>query len=122
MSLLQKNRFIYFFVFMCCLSSCHDKEALRAALVEQTIKERIENNYQKKKRNCAETVRKEALKIADSLMIAIALSKVDTSAQLNRPNKPSRPKVDLPTDTTPIKPLFKDSLISQIDTTTVSEN
>jgi len=50
-------------------------------------------------------------------MIKMALSKVDTSGKLNRPAKPPRPEIDLPVDTTPIRPLFEDTIVNKKDTT-----
>ena len=48
-------------------------------------------------------------------------SKVDTGGQGNRPIKPSRPDLDLPVDTTPIKPLFEDTIIHLKDTAVLLE-
>jgi len=102
------------------LSACHDKEALQQALIEKTVEEKVANHQKKKKATCKREALAEALEIADSVMIKLALSKVDTSGQGNRPIKPARPVLDLPVDTTPIKPLFEDT-IAQLDTAVLLE-
>jgi len=104
-----------------CLSACHDKEALQQALIEKTIKEKVNSFQKKKKATCKKEALAEALIIADSMMIKMALSKVDTSGQGNRPVKPARPELNLLVDTTPIKPLFEDTIVQLEDTTNLLE-
>lgn len=106
-------------LFLLCtaLYACHDKEALKQALIDKTVEERVANHKRKKIATCKEEAITEALEIADSVMIKLALSKVDTSGQGNRPVKPTRPKLNLPVDTTPIKPLFEDTVVGLEDTT-----
>jgi len=98
------------------LFACQDKAALRQVLIEKTIKEKVASFKQKKITTCTKEALAEAIIIADSVMIQLALSQVDTSGRGNRPTKPARPELDLPVDTTPIKPLFEDSIIKIIDT------
>lgn len=104
------------------LFACHDKAALKQALIEKTIKEKIANHQQKKIANCTKEALAEAVVIADSVMIKLALSNVDTSGRGNRPAKPARPELSLPVDTTPIKPLFEDSIVLLEETTTLIDN
>jgi len=104
-----------------CFAACHDKAALKQALIEKTVQDKIDNHLTKKKAACLQEAISEALVIADSTMIRLALSKVDTSGKVNRPTKPPRPEIDLPVDTTPIQPLFEDTIISKKDTNLVLE-
>ena len=101
---------------ICCLFACHDKAALKQALIDKTVKEKIASHKRKKIATCNREALAEALEIADSVMIKLALSKVDTSGQGNRPLKPARPELNLPVDTTPIKPLFEDTILHLEDT------
>jgi hypothetical protein len=93
---------------------CHDEAALKQALIDKTIRERIETHKRKKRVACHRKSLKLALELADSLIIQSALTLVDTSAKLNRPIKPKRPAIDLPVDTTPIEPLFIDTIESSL--------
>ena len=99
------------------LSACQDKAALKQALIEKTIQEKITSFKQKKIMTCTKEALAEAVIIADSVMINLALNYVDTSGRGNRPAKPTRPELDLPVDTTPIKPLFEDTIVQLEDTT-----
>lgn len=103
------------------LTACHDKTALKQALIEKTVQEKIDNHIKKKKAACLKVYMQDALVLADSLMIKLALSKVDTSNRIDRPTKPARPEIDLPTDTTPIKPLFEDSIKRTIDSSILED-
>ena len=106
---------------LCSLFACHDKVALKQALMDETILQKVASHQRKKIKACKEEAMREALIIADSVMIKLALSKVDTSGQGNRPIKPARPELDLPVDTTPIKPLFEDTIIRLEDTAVLLE-
>ena len=108
-------------ILLCTLCACHDKAALRQALIEETVQQKVTSHQRKKTKTCKEEAMREALIIADSVMIKLALSKVDTSGQGNRPVKPARPELDLPVDTTPIKPLFEDTIIRLEDTAVLLE-
>ena len=121
MNRLYKNKFLGVSVILISLSACYDKAALQQALIEQTVKEKVVNYEKKKKATCRQEALAEAVIIADSVMIKLALSKVDTGGQGNRPIKPSRPDLDLPVDTTPIKPLFEDTIIHLKDTEVLLE-
>ena len=112
------NKSYFSFVFLLfCLTSCHDKAALKQVIIEKRVQEKIDNHITKKKAACFKEAMEEALVLADSMMIKLALSKVDTSGGINRPAKPARPEIDLPVDTTPIQPLFEDTIIPKKDTT-----
>ncbi len=119
MNRLYKNIFLGVSILLISLSACHDKAGLEQGLIEQTVKEKVANHQKKKKANCRREALAEAVIIADSVMIQLALSKVDTNGQGNRPIKPARPELDLPVDTTPIKPLFEDTIIHLKDDTAV---
>ena len=115
------QRFIGITLLVSCLFACHDKAALKQALIEKTVKEKVVDYHKKKIATCTKEALEEALEIVDSVMIRLALSKVDTSGRGNRPAKPLRPELNLPVDTTPIKPLFEDSIISNPDTSLPQE-
>lgn len=104
-----------------CFAACQDKAALKQALIEKMVQDKIDNHVTRKKAACFKKAMDEALVIADSVMIQLALSQVDTSGKVNRPAKPARPEIDLPVDTTPIQPLFEDTIISRKDTNLVLE-
>ena len=114
---LKKNKILGYCSLLLFLFACHDKEALKKALIEKTIKEKVTSFEAKKRATCMREALKEALEVADSVMIQLALSKVDTSGKENRPIKPIRPNLDLPVDTTPIKPLFEEAITNSADTT-----
>ncbi len=121
MNFLLKEAVPYFVFMVFCFAACHDDVALKQALIEKMVQDKIDNHVTKKKAACFKEAMGEALIIADSVMIRLALSKVDTSGKVNRPTKPPRPKIDLPVDTTPIRPLFEDTIVSRKDTTLVLE-
>ena len=106
------NRFRIGGVCLLFLVACQDTAALKTRLINQTITEKIEAHKSKKKAACIEAALEEAKIKADSQMILLALRKQDTSVIVERPSKPVRPDLLLPVDTSPIKPLFKDSLSS----------
>jgi len=116
MNFSLKKTFFYFACLIFSLVACHDKAALKQALIAKTVQKKIDNHITKKKAACFKEAMEAALVIADSAMIKLALSKVDTSGGINRPAKPARPDIDLPVDTTPIQPLFEDTIISKKDT------
>lgn len=121
MNFLLKTIYLYFVLLAFSFTACHDEAALKQALIEKMVQDKIDNHVTKKKAACYKEAMGEALVIVDSVMIQLALSKVDTSGKVNRPAKPPRPKVDLPVDTTPIRPLFEDTIISRKDTTLILE-
>lgn len=128
MNFTLKTNYIHFIILLVCLTACHDKEALKDTLIEETVKNKVESFKRKKISTCTEEVINAALILADSLMIQLALNKVDTNSQIKRPIKPARPAIDLPVDTTPIKPLFEDTIskregaLLEIDTFENSRN
>ena len=105
-----------------CFAACQDDTALKQALIEKMVQEKIDNHIKRKRIACFKEAMEKALVIADSAMIKMALSKVDTTGKINRPAKPPRPEVDLPVDTTPIRPLFEDTITNQRDTTLILDN
>lgn len=121
MNFLLKKSALYFVLMVFCFAACQDKAGLKQALIEKMVQDKIDNHVTKKKATCFKEAMDEALVIADSVMIQLALSKVDTSGKVNRPAKPTRPELDLPVDTTPIQPLFEDTIISRKDTNLVLE-
>lgn len=116
-----KNKFLGLSLLLMATSACHDKAALKQALIEKTVQEKITSFERKKRATCQREALEEVLEIADSIMIQLALSKVDTTGKGNRPIKPIRPILDLPVDTTPIKPLFEKAITPLEDTVNLTK-
>ena len=99
---------VYILVLICIVYSCEQRDE---AAVQALIKERVAANIAQFKnrqlQQCYEKAKKEAVLVADSIVIAQALAAKDTS-QLFRPIKPSKPRVVITKDDTPIAPLFKE--------------
>ncbi len=119
MNFLLKKSAAYFVLTVFCFAACHDNAALKHTLIEKMVQEKIDHHVANKKATCFKEAMDEALVISDSVMIQLALSKVDTSGKINRPAKPPRPEIDLPVDTTPIRPLFEDTIVRREDTNLV---
>ena len=122
MILLLKNKMILSLCLSLFLVSCHDKEALKKELMDKMVKEKVEKERKRQVTTCNANALKDAIEKADSLMIKMALEQMDTTNQVTRPIKPIRPEINLPVDTTPIKPLFKDSVFSLVDTSIVRDS
>lgn len=108
MTFLQKKQLLFLICLFFFCNACHDKEALRQAMIEKIVKEKVDSYKRKKTTTCNKTILEEAVEIADSIMIHTALHQVDTSSEITRPIKPVRPDILLPVDTSPIRPLFID--------------
>jgi len=90
--------------------SCEQRdEAAIQNLLQEQVAENIAIFKARQTARCHKEALEEAILVADSILIAHALSAKDTS-RFVRPIKPIKPNVVLPTVTEPITPLFKDSL------------
>jgi len=85
-----------------------DEVAIQA-LIKQQVAGNIATFKARQMARCNKEALEEAIFMADSILIANALSAKDTS-RFVRPVKPIKPNVVLPIVTEPIVPLFKDSL------------
>lgn len=119
---LLKNKIILGLCLSLIIVSCHDKEALKKELMDKMVTEKIEKEKREHLITCRTNALKDAIERADSLMIKLALSQIDTTNQVTRPIKPIRPAINLPIDTTPIKPLFIDSVSSTVDTSILRDS
>ena len=83
-----------------------DREAEMRALVEQTVRDRIENYKQVRMERCREDMLVEASRRVDSIMILEATLNSGSGAKPPRPNRPSRPDMRRLDDTLPVRPLL----------------
>lgn len=85
---------------------------IKGQLIDQTLSKRVTKYRRERLAKCQDKAIREAVIFTDSLLMARA-GKVaaDTVARPDRPEKPLRPDLDLPVDTTPLIPLLpRDSL------------
>ncbi len=75
-------------------------------LVQQRLKEKIKRYTLNHERKCRENALREATRLADSLMLEYARTKLDTAALPPLPSKPSKPDLLKPRDTSQLQPLF----------------
>lgn len=78
----------------------------RADLRAQKLQNRIENFQKVSFEKCWEIVYEDAAAIVDSLMIQRARSKRDTIGKPPKPNRPDKPAIVAPSDSTRIGPLI----------------
>ncbi len=77
-----------------------------SSLVQQRVREKITRYTHNHERQCREEALKKASRLADSLMLEYARSKLDTASLPALPPKPAKPNLLKPKDTTELKPLF----------------
>lgn len=89
------------------------KEAEIQALMDARVAEKIEKFRRARLADCKERILKRASELADSIIIAKAINTtiIDSTVRPTPPERPSRPPMRVPNDTTPVKPFF------QVDTT-----
>lgn len=80
--------------------------------VSAPVKERVQDKLRRYKANhakkCYERALTEAARLADSLMLEYARTKLDTAAIPPLPEKPQKPKVLPPKDSQALQPLFRE--------------
>ena len=92
------------------LMSCEERdEAAVQALIAENIEQNLAQFQARQLARCHQEAMDEALLLADSLVLAMAMRPTDTS-RLVKPVKPQKPMVKLPVDDTPLAPLFGDSI------------
>jgi hypothetical protein len=84
------------------------KEAKIQALIDSKVAEKVETYRIKRWAKCRERVLKRAGVLADSIIMAKAKSTtiIDNTARPTPPDRPTRPPIKLPADTTPVAPFF----------------
>lgn len=79
------------------------------ALIEKEVKQRVEVFIRTKEERCMEDILKEANRLADSIMVLQAFFDRDTFSRPEKPLRPEKPHIRILQDTTPVKPLFRNS-------------
>jgi hypothetical protein len=70
----------------------------------------MEEARARKIRECRDQAIQKASLLVDSLLTAQALYKADTLSWRYIPGKPGRPRIRVPKDSLPLRPLFHDSI------------
>lgn len=78
--------------------------------IEAYIRKRMEEATARKIRECRDQAILKASILVDSLLTAQALYKDDTLSWRYIPAKPGRPRIRVPKDSLPLRPLFHDSI------------
>lgn len=97
------------FLLGACISfaACeHRDEAAIQALITEQVERNLATFEAKQLARCHREAMKEALIVADSIVMRRALA-AKNSSNLKRPTKPIKPTVVLPVDNGPIAPLFQ---------------
>jgi hypothetical protein len=84
-----------------------NQEADRSVLIDEAVEVRLVSFQLTKEDNCREHVRDIATKIVDSLLIERARVLKDSMTRPLKPEKPVKPDIATPLDSTPIQPLFQ---------------
>ena len=79
------------------------KEQLR----QERLQKRLAEFQKSVEENCREDIMQRASEVVDSILIARAKASRDTIAKPPRPDRPQRPALRSPKDSTPIAPLLK---------------
>ena len=84
------------------------KEAEIQALIDAKVTEKIEIFRKKRLAVCRERILKRANELADSIIMSKAINTtiIDNTERPNPPERPLRPIIKPPADTTPVKPFF----------------
>ena len=88
------------------------KEAEIQALIDAKVAEKVEYFRRKRIQACRERVFQRASEIADSIIISRAKSTtiIDNTTRPVPPERPVRPPIRPPIDTTPVTPLFQEEV------------
>jgi hypothetical protein len=84
--------------------SCGKEEQRRADMIDSEVKTLLDRHVERRKKECLAALMDTASRIADSLIVA-KMTKVDSSIFIGRPEKPVKPIIKSPLDTTPVVPL-----------------
>ncbi len=109
---MKRNTFIFFTLGLCWFifstAACVPEKSAKSK--REVIDERVaykmaiwRSNFNKR---CRKRVMEEATYLVDSILIANARSKKDTTAKPLKPPKPNFPGLEVPLDTTPIGPVI----------------
>lgn len=90
---------------MFLIIACTDKAKLKQQMIEQEVNAAVESYRMKRYKECMTAITDSANRIVDSLIVA-KMTAVDTSSLTGRPQKPQKPIIKSPLDTTPVKPIL----------------
>lgn len=91
---------------MCVILFACKKDNKKQDLIDQEVHNAVESFRQKKLNECRMMVLDSANKLADSIVL-VRNTVVDTALINGKPEKPTKPIIKSPLDTTPVSPLFK---------------
>ena len=88
------------------------EEAEIQALIDSRVAEKVAHFRKKRILNCRERVLKRASELADSIIISRAKSTtiIDNTTRPIPPERPVRPLIRQPVDTTPVRPFFQEKI------------
>ena len=84
------------------------KEAEIQALIDAKVEEKIDKYRQRNLKKCRDRILERASELADSIILSTAINTaiIDSVSRPVPPERPDRPVVRSPIDTTPVAPLF----------------
>ncbi len=84
------------------------KEAEVQALIDTKVTEKVEKFRKEQMAKCRERILNRASELADSIILATAINRtiIDSISRPIPPDRPTRPIVRPPIDTTPVSPFF----------------
>ncbi|MBR9922772.1 MAG: hypothetical protein GYB31_18225 [Bacteroidetes bacterium] len=81
------------------------QQVSKADLREQRLQSRLENYRKASIEKCLEVIYEDAAAIVDSIMIERARAKRDTIGKPPKPERPDKPEIIPPKDSTPVRPM-----------------
>lgn len=105
------------FILLCFFGACAQEKdnAVREQMILQTVEERVDRYKEEKRNSCRQKVLKEAGAIVDSILLAEARLKRDTSGKPVIPDKPEKPEIVPIKDSLPVRPFFRDSSLELME-------
>jgi thiamine biosynthesis lipoprotein ApbE len=100
-----KNKIIIFMLLVLCSTSCGDDQKKKQEMIDTEVANALNSYRQRRKIECLTSVTDSANRIVDSL-IRIKMTAYDTSLLSRKPQKPVKPVIKSPLDTTDVVPLL----------------
>lgn len=108
---IEKQLMMWVVIFSCGLVGCTKKPPSKTK--EQVIQEKLDERFERWKEDlnqrCLDQAMDKAIAIVDSTIIANARLNRDTAGKPNVPLRPVKPDFVMPDDSTPVKPLLRNS-------------
>lgn len=89
-----------------CLRQESYTDAEAAQVMAQKLQEKVADFVANQQEQCRKTLLADATKMADSILVAEAFYKRDTTLRPHQPSKPAPPPLKEIPDTTPVKPFL----------------